>query len=74
MAAKAVRCTRCGRRARKQIEAWNVETRSGRIVAVICPTCQTPEDNAEAEINEATIEYIGVTPDGRIYGRPKAVL
>lgn len=39
----------------------------------ICPSCQTPEENAEAVINEATIDYSQVTtlypvlwPDGTL--------
>jgi hypothetical protein len=37
----------------------------------LCPDCQTPEENAEAAINEATLEY-GVSVDGRLLGRPKS--
>lgn len=36
---------------------WNVEFSKGRIVGLICPACQTPEENAEAEIRYATTDY-----------------
>lgn len=31
--------------------------KAGRPVGHICPNCQTPEENAEAEINDATTDY-----------------
>jgi hypothetical protein len=36
---------------------WNVNLRAGVIVGYVCPSCQTAEEWAEAEINEATLEY-----------------
>jgi hypothetical protein len=43
---------------------------AGVVVGLLCPQCQTPEENAEAEINAATLIY-EVGPDGRIGGRPR---
>jgi len=69
------RCVRCRRRLRKShLSAdcqWNAVTENGVITGIICPTCQTPQENAEAAINEATLAY-SVRPDGRLIGRPKA--
>lgn len=65
-------CSRCGRRLRSVSSAhdWNVILESGRIIGLICPDCQTAEENAEAAVNEATLDY-GVR-GGRIIGRPKS--
>lgn len=53
-----VTCSRCGERALSSKAAgWNVTVKAGRPVGHICPNCQTPEENAEAEINHATIDY-----------------
>lgn len=72
-APKLRRCSRCGKRCRsfKAAEAWNVIVELGVITELICPGCQTPLENAEAAINEATTVY-GVLGDGRLIGRPKA--
>ena len=66
---KIVRCNRCNRRARTTT-GWNVMIRQGIVYAHVCPTCQTPEENAEAEINIATLHY-GVDALGRLVGRPR---
>jgi hypothetical protein len=50
------RCDRCRKRYRGCGD-WNLVVRQGFIVGHLCPTCQTPEENAEAVINEATIDY-----------------
>jgi hypothetical protein len=42
----------------------------GVITGYLCPACQTPEENAEAEINFATLDYF-VDSSGRVGGRPK---
>jgi hypothetical protein len=42
----------------------------GRIVELLCPDCQTPEEDAEAAVNEATLEY-GIDSTGAVRGRPK---
>ncbi|GMA33525.1 hypothetical protein [Litorihabitans aurantiacus] len=53
---KVEKCMRCRRRYRGHGE-WNLQYDLGREVGVLCPDCQTPEENAEAVINEATIDY-----------------
>lgn len=63
-------CSRCGSTGTDRGD-WNYEFKSGSLIAVICPRCQTPEENAEAEINEATLEY-GLDSRGRPAARPKA--
>jgi hypothetical protein len=66
-----IRCNRCERRMRNPAD-WNVVVSRGVITGYLCPGCQTPEENAEAVINEATVEYVGVSVDGRLLGRPKS--
>lgn len=44
---------------------------TGRRRRVSVPRCQTPEENAEAVVNEATTVY-GRDAHGRFTGRPKA--
>lgn len=64
----------CGRTFRwtaHDVTQWNATFRGGVIVAVVCPECQTPEANAEAEVNAATVDYT-VGADGRVRGKPKA--
>lgn len=63
------RCSRCGRRLRS-MTGWNVNVVAGNVVDFICPACQSPEENAEAEINEATIRY-STDAFGRLVGTPK---
>lgn len=64
-------CERCARRYRNR-GAWNCVFRAGACIALLCPRCQTPEENAEAEINEATLDYF-VLPNGRVAASAKAV-
>lgn len=63
MSSKANRCVRCNRRLRSAA-GWNVIFSKGTPTAILCPTCQTPEENAEAEIREATTDYTGSWVDG----------
>jgi hypothetical protein len=49
---------------------WNVTFLDGVVAGLLCPQCQTPEEDAEAEINEATLDYF-VLPDGRLAGIPR---
>lgn len=49
---------------------WNVTVKRGYVIGLLCPNCQTTEENAEAEINEATTDY-GVAHDGGLLGKPK---
>ena len=67
-----IRCDSCKRRLRNPAapNAWNATFKAGRIVGYLCPDCQTPAENAEAEINEATLVY-GQTAGGRYFGVPK---
>ena len=53
---KVIECDRCGRRTRNHA-GWNAIFEQGRIVGHLCPNCQTPEENAEAAVNEATLAY-----------------
>lgn len=71
MSTDTVTCFRCGAREkiRKAVD-WNGEFRNGRLVAVLCPACQTPEEDVEARVNEATLVY-GADDRGRVIGRPK---
>lgn len=64
-----MRCMRCGRRNRMQ-PGWNVVMKGGKPVGLLCPDCQTPEENAEAEINMATTTY-SRDAFGRIIGAAK---
>ncbi|MEU9805588.1 hypothetical protein [Mycobacterium sp. NPDC050853] len=65
---------RCDRRLRNpdsvQGHAWNIVVESGYITGLICPACQSGEENIEAEINHATLDY-GLDGLGRLVGRPK---
>lgn len=72
---KVERCTRCRRRMRS-IAGWNAVFRRGVAVGLLCPDCQTPEENAEAEINEAGLDYSRMRqlPDGRWEVPEKEVL
>lgn len=67
-------CTKCGRTLdpldRADAIGWNVEMKRGVPQWYICPNCQTPEQNAEAEVHAATLEY-GRDTFGRIVGRVK---
>lgn len=46
--------------------------KDGVVVGALCPKCQTPDENAEAAINEATVTY-GHDAGGRVTGQPKGV-
>ena len=50
---------------------WNATVKRGVVVGSLCPNYQTPEENAEAVVNEATTVY-GRDAQGRFTGRPKA--
>lgn len=53
MSAKVIRCDRCRRRCRNT-SGWNVDMIAGLVVAYLCPTCQTPEEDLDAELNLIT--------------------
>lgn len=69
MSAHVIRCTRCSRRLRGDAAAWNGQFEAGRLVAVICPTCQSADENAEAAINDATLTYGARIEGGRLQVR-----
>lgn len=69
-AVHTVRCSEC-RKVCRGTTGWNSVLKSGSLVGFLCPTCQTPEQNAEAEVNQATLEY-GRDHLGRVTGRMKA--
>jgi hypothetical protein len=70
-----IRWDRCRRTTRLGCaKEWNATFRAGRIVCFLCPGRQTPEENAEAIMNEATTDYIGLDERGRFIGRPKPVI
>lgn len=72
---RLIGCSRCGTVAVMTAEVeqtWNAVFRQGSVVGVLCSDCQTPEENAEAEINMATLDY-GVDEQGRALARPKYV-
>ena len=56
MTAIVIRCDRCGRRCRNPA-AFVTTLRQGVVVGYLCPDCQTPEENAEAAIHEATLVF-----------------
>lgn len=64
-----IKCSRYGQR-HKGRGGWNYVFRGGARVCVYCPDCQTPEENAEAAINEATLEY-AMDEQGRPMARHK---
>ena len=48
---KVVRCSRCGKRHRNQPE-WNRTWIAGIEVGMLCPDCQTTQEDLEARVNE----------------------
>ncbi len=70
---RAIRCARCRRRYRNPHEndGWNATVKRGVVIGYLCPDCQTPEENAEAAINEATTNY-STDAFGRYVGTSKA--
>jgi hypothetical protein len=45
--------------------------RDGQIVALLCPGCQSTDEDLEAQVNQATLSY-QADEQGRIWNRPKA--
>lgn len=56
MSKKVVKCSRCGRRQRR-LEGWNVVFNGGMVEGYLCPGCQTPEEDLEAQVNEVLTDY-----------------
>jgi len=69
MDGRETRCGRCGHDWDGE-DNWNAIMRQGRIVGFLCSDCQTPGENSEAVINEATTDYI-TDPFGLVRRRPK---
>ena len=67
---QVMKCSRCRRRYRGSGD-WNFTMKAGVAVAVLCPACQTPEENAEAVINESTLVYGVDATKGRPVARAK---
>ena len=68
-----VRCSRCGARTTaNKTTGWNIETKGGRVVANLCPACQSP-----AEAEEAMRRVVGMEPTytngGYLEAPPEAV-
>jgi hypothetical protein len=58
MSTNIIRCSRCRRRCRNvDNNAWNVEWIASYAVGSICPECQTPEEDLEAQVSEAIDDY-----------------
>ncbi len=51
------RCTRALWAAADDADLWNTEYDQGRPIGRICPGCQTAEENAEAGVKAATLDY-----------------
>lgn len=58
---KITKCIRCGKRQRNSLDGWNTQHVAGISLGVICPGCQTSEEDIEAQINEIGTDYNGWT-------------
>jgi len=71
-------CYRCRRRFggsdEHDADRWNAVFRGGHPMALLCPDCQTEDEDAEAERNLARIDYVagGRLPDGRFFAQIKS--
>jgi hypothetical protein len=66
-------CGRCDRQfdpSDADAGQWNAVLSRGVATGALCPDCQSPEENAEAEVNAATLRY-GQDGLGRVRGWPK---
>ncbi|BDM69926.1 hypothetical protein HEK616_34130 [Streptomyces nigrescens] len=61
-------CDRCKRPMRGGGDGWNAVFDEGYAIGYLCPDCQTAEENAEAEVHEATLDCSAghVDEDGRV--------
>lgn len=53
-------CGRCGQRAPRDLtsedaEDWSGRYEGGRLALVVCPSCHSPVETAEAELNAAAV-------------------
>jgi hypothetical protein len=64
MSRKLIRCMRRGKRCRSEaaLDTWNAVWIAGQVIGSLCPTCQTPQENAEAAVRET----IGETETHRV--------
>jgi hypothetical protein len=70
---RLIKCMRCERIEAADTPAtngWNIVYDEGRPTGVICPDYQTPEENMEAEVNAATLDY-GTDEQGHLTASPK---
>ncbi|MFJ7004220.1 hypothetical protein ACIQWY_29945 [Streptomyces albidoflavus] len=71
---RRLRCHRCGCYAPKDLtskagENWSARWEGGRVALVLCPLCQTPAENAEAEANAAGLT-VGGADGGQFLADP----
>ena len=53
-----IKCDRCGKvEFAGTAEKWNAVFGKGIITGFLCPDCQTDEEDLEAQVNEAVIDY-----------------
>lgn len=50
---------------------WNIVYSDGDVAGYFCPDCQTADENAEAQVNAATLDYIGADQFGKQLARIK---
>jgi hypothetical protein len=51
--AKTIRCKRCGKRCRNR-DGWNDTWVAGVHTGYLCPDCQTPKEDLEAQVRETS--------------------
>ena len=49
VSAKVIKCDRCRKRCRN-MDGWNTDFVAGFVVGYVCPDCQTPQEDLEAEL------------------------
>lgn len=62
-------CVRCRRGVPAVPTGWNGVWKLGILKSVICPECQSVDENLEAEVHDATLNY--VSKDGMPASLPK---
>lgn len=76
MATGPLKCDRCGREENihelTERHYWIGITKDGYLATWLCPDCQTPEEQAAAEVNDALLEY-KKDDQGRMMGRRKGL-
>jgi len=69
MAGKVVKCSRCGKRMRRD-EGWTVNVEGGRITEYLCPDDSTFEEQATAQEHDEDGD-LSVDEFGRLHSAPK---